>query len=315
MNNIVLGVDTSNYTTSLSLIKDGEILCQERKLLPVQSGKCGLRQSDAVFLHTKALPEIAEKLFSSSGYSPDTLCAVGVSAVPRDSEDSYMPCFLAGVSFASGIAHSHRIPLYSFSHQAGHISAAVYSSGTHNLYNSSHISFHVSGGTTDVVLVHPSENSFVCDRIGGSNDAHAGQIIDRIGTKLGLDFPCGASLDVLSQNCSLVFKQKPFINGTECSLSGLENICTKLIDDGQSAEYVASFMFNYIGKALYLLAVSATEIYPGLPMVFAGGVLANTTIRHILSDLPNVHFATRELSSDNACGTGLLAYRQHFKKG
>lgn len=145
---LTVGVDTSNYTTSLSLIRDGSVVMNVRRLLPVAEKERGLRQSDALFYHTKALPELAEELFSSPDYDSDALCAVGVSSRPREAEGSYMPCFLAGVSFASALALSHRLPLFAFSHQQGHVEAAAYSSGA-ECFSDRFLSFHVSGGTTE----------------------------------------------------------------------------------------------------------------------------------------------------------------------
>ena len=44
-NSVYLGIDTSNYTTSAAIFSADGII-QEKKLLPVAEGKCGLRQSD-----------------------------------------------------------------------------------------------------------------------------------------------------------------------------------------------------------------------------------------------------------------------------
>ena len=53
MKQVALGLDTSNYRTSLAVISlDGKILFQSRELLPVARGERGLRQSDAVYLHS-----------------------------------------------------------------------------------------------------------------------------------------------------------------------------------------------------------------------------------------------------------------------
>ena len=62
-NGVYVGIDTSNYTTSAALCTlDGEIVLNLKKLLPVAEGEKGLRQSDALFAHTKNLPEIMESL-------------------------------------------------------------------------------------------------------------------------------------------------------------------------------------------------------------------------------------------------------------
>ena len=47
--NLALGIDTSNYTTSLALYDaQAHEICQVKRLLPVKEGEKGLRQSDAV---------------------------------------------------------------------------------------------------------------------------------------------------------------------------------------------------------------------------------------------------------------------------
>ena len=51
----VLGLDTSNYTTSAAVF-DGAGGCNAGRLLSVRPGELGLRQSDALFQHVKQLP-------------------------------------------------------------------------------------------------------------------------------------------------------------------------------------------------------------------------------------------------------------------
>ena len=307
-----LGVDTSNYTTSLSLVKNGEIIKNTRRLLPVGENERGLRQSDALFHHTKALPELCRELFDEKDYSPEKLCAVGVSARPRDAQGSYMPCFLAGLSFAQAVSCAMNIPLYELSHQQGHIAAALYESGLCPRDDEEFISFHVSGGTTDIILCRKQDGRILCDRIGGTNDLNAGQAIDRTGVLLGLQFPCGKELDGLSAFSNADFgKIKVSVDGLSCSLSGLENKTRDLIAKGAKKEDVAAFLFEYLSCVLTKLCTNVREEYKDIPILFAGGVMSNTRIRQNLSKLENVYFARRDLSSDNACGCALIACEKY----
>ena len=94
-----VGFDTSNYTTSAAICNDaGEIVANIKRPLPVADGACGLRQSDAVFAHVKNLPSVCEELREK--LAGRQIAAVGVSATPRQAEDSYMPCFLSGIAAA-----------------------------------------------------------------------------------------------------------------------------------------------------------------------------------------------------------------------
>ena len=85
----ILGIDTSNYRTSLALISDdGKILLNIRELLPVPAGERGLRQNEAVFAHLRQLSASADLLRQ---VSCDPVAAVAASTAPRDGNESYMP--------------------------------------------------------------------------------------------------------------------------------------------------------------------------------------------------------------------------------
>ncbi len=313
MENYFLGVDTSNYTTSLCLTDGTSVISELRRLLPVKEGTQGLRQSDALFHHTKALPELCERLFDGTDIDRSKIRAVGVSMRPRDAEGSYMPCFLAGVSFATAFANALSVPLYDFSHQCGHIVSAAMSGGCANILEKEFISFHVSGGTTEVLKVTPTSDGLVCEIVGGTKDLNAGQAIDRCGVAMGLPFPCGAQMDLLSQSSDKIFNPAVSIDGGYCNLSGLENICKKMIQDGEANEDVCKFAFSYIGKSLKKISENIRKEYSGLPILYAGGVMSNTYIRELLSRLPDVFFALPGYSCDNAYGTACLACIEYSK--
>lgn len=308
-----LGIDTSNYTTSVCVYNDetNEVF-QAKKLLPVKSGALGLRQSDAVFHHTVQLPMMFEELFNNKSFS---LSSVGVSASPRDGEGSYMPCFLAGVSAAKAVSTVQGIPLNSFSHQAGHIAAALYSSNSMHLIEERFIAFHLSGGTTEALLVEPNENNiFNISIVAKTLDLKAGQAIDRVGLMLGLDFPCGKELDALSLKSLKSYKIKPSVKGADCSLSGVENKCKKMVKDGENPEDVAKYCITYIQKTLEEMTKELLSKYGKLPLVYAGGVMSNSIIAEYFADKFSGRFASPQFSSDNAAGIAILSSIKEKKK-
>ncbi|MBE6705478.1 MAG: hypothetical protein E7583_09460 [Ruminococcaceae bacterium] len=311
MDRLFLGVDTSNYTTSLCISDGHNIISEVRRLLPVKDGEQGLRQSDALFHHTRALPELCNELFSAADIDRKNICAVGVSVRPRDAEGSYMPCFLAGASFATAFSSALNIPMYELSHQAGHIVAAAVSGNCESLLRSDFLSFHVSGGTTEVLRVSSLDDGLKCDIIGGTKDLNAGQAIDRCGVALGMHFPCGREMDALSTHSDKIYSPKISVKDGYCNLSGLENICRKMIDDGANKSDICKFTFCYIGKTLAKISADVRLMYPGLPVLYAGGVMSNTYIRKVLSEFDNVFFARPEYSCDNAFGISCLAARRY----
>lgn len=300
-----LGIDTSNYTTSLSVYNDetGEIL-QAKKLLPVKEGSLGLRQSDAVFHHTVQLPMMFDELFKERKFN---LSGVGVSVSPRDEEGSYMPCFLAGHSAAKAVSSVNGIPLNTFSHQAGHIMAALYSSDSLDLIDKEFIAFHLSGGTTEALLVKPDkERIFNISLVAKTLDLKAGQAIDRVGVMLGLRFPCGKELDRLSLESDKTYKIKPTMKGADCCLSGIENKCGKMIENGEKPADVAKYCITYIERTLEEMTKSLLEKYGDMPLVYAGGVMSNSIISKSFNEKFSGRFAKPDFSSDNAAGIAIL---------
>lgn len=307
-----LGIDTSNYTTSLGLVsREGEILANIKRPLPVAAGERGLRQSDALFAHTKNLPSAMEEL--GGALVGKRLVAVGVSGRPRNVEGSYMPCFLAGVAAAHTASAIHGVPLYTFSHQCGHLMAALHACGRAELLSHPFGAFHVSGGTTELVRAKKIKNGFAVSCVGGAKDLHAGQAIDRIGVALGLSFPCGPALEQLAlQNDKKIPRKKVALDGCYVNLSGLENMAIKLYRETGDAPLVAAFVFDFLGNAIAGMARAYLDTYGKEPLLFAGGVMSNGIMRKKLQAMFDGAFAPPALSADNAVGTALLTAAAHF---
>lgn len=315
-----LGIDTSNYTTSAAILSaDGEIV-QRKAPLPVAEGAVGLRQSDAVFGHVKQMGPLIDALFQDcgklTGEKGQLICAIGVSVSPRDETGSYMPCFLAGKMCAQSIAAALGKPLYEFSHQAGHISAALHDTGLRELFNEEFLAFHVSGGTTQCLLVAPDkagEKPFAIKTVARSLDLHAGQVIDRVGAMLGLPFPAGPHLEKLAVGADKSFPVKVGMKGADCCLSGVENQCAAMLEHGEQPENVARFCIDSIGHAVLKMTEQAVKAYPGRKLVYAGGVMSNSIIRDSVTKRFDAAFASPEFSSDNAAGIAVLCERTYLR--
>ena len=311
MTECFVGIDTSNYTTSAAICScEGQVIANLKIPLPVKSGECGLRQSDAVFAHVKNLPELMRNLADNlQGVKP---VAIGVSATPRPQEDSYMPCFLSGIASAQSFATAADIPLFRFSHQEGHIMAAAYSAGAMHLLDTERFAaFHVSGGTTEVLLATPHKNGFDIELFAATADINAGQAIDRIGVMLGLNFPCGKELEKLAEkNTKKIPKSRISVKDGYCNLSGLENMATKLWQESGDAALVAAFTLQFIGDTLVAMTGELDARIPSLPIVYAGGVMSNRYLQSRLGTRENTYFAEPQFSADNAAGIALLCRKQ-----
>lgn len=319
-NGCFVGFDTSNYTTSVAACDmDGKVIANVKLPLTVKEGERGLRQSDAVFLHVKNLGSIFET-FNEKIRSYRRI-AVAASSRPRNAEGSYMPCFLVGNDMSKSFSSAADIPEYSFSHQDGHIMAALYSSMNgdaakiEKLIKDGFAAFHVSGGTTELLKVTPENGNFTVSKIGGTTDLNAGQAIDRSGVAMGLKFPCGPEMERLSQKNTLpVPPRRISVKGLDCCLSGLENLAEGLYKKTQSPECVSAYVFEYVADVISKMTCNLRAEQPDIPIVYAGGVMSNKTIQSRLAKHGNVYFAAPEFSSDNAAGIALLCRREYLKQ-
>lgn len=300
-----LGLDTSNYTTSAAVF-DGAGGENAGQLLTVRPGELGLRQSDALFQHVKALPQRLHEL-RQSGWL-DGLSAIGASDRPRAVEGSYMPCFLAGDSLGQALALTLGVPFYRVSHQQGHLAAAAWSAGRLDLLERPMLAWHLSGGTTELLYVEPDGVNVTARRIGGTSDISAGQLIDRTGVLLGLDFPAGKAVDQLGKDqIGQRFSVK--LNDLTFSLSGMENKVRAMAERGDAPAQICGFVLETVSDVVRRTTQAALEQYPGVPVLCSGGVASNSRLRAVMEQACGAVFAQPRYARDNAMGVAILTHR------
>lgn len=310
-----IGVDTSCYTTSISCISEEGIVFERRTMLSVPLGGRGLRQSDALFQHVKNLPELTRALFEN--IDRETVAAVAVSAKPTADEDSYMPVFLAGKLNATALASALNVPLYETTHQAGHVRAAMFGNES-ALNDNPFLAMHISGGTTDLLTVELMDGSVgTITKIGGCDDLHAGQFVDRVGVKMGLPFPSGVELEKLARRATARAIRLPSsVRGLVCSFSGQETQAIRLLDGGETKEEVAYAVYDCMARTFSKMLTNAMEAYGCNTALISGGVSGSQLLRELLLSRmkKKMLFARDGLSADNAVGPALLA-KDRFLKG
>lgn len=308
-----LGIDTSNYTTSVAVLDSTQnLIVQQKQLLPVKNGTLGLKQSDAVFSHVKQLGSILQELFAKQQYD---ISGVGVSVRPRDIEGSYMPCFLVGELVAEAVGAVLHKPVYRLSHQCGHVLAALYSTEQLTLLEKPFLAFHFSGGTSECLYCKPHETHLLeIVLLAASDDLKAGQAIDRVGGMLGLSFPAGMELEALALQSHKSYTCKPCFKGLNPSISGLENQCKDMQRRGELPIDIARYCIDYLMTVVDKMTQNALTLYPDLPIVYAGGVMSNSIIREHITKKYGGFFAQPVFSSDNGAGAAIFAAMKEGKQ-
>lgn len=313
MSRLVLGIDTSCYTTSVALAGDGRVVASWRKLLVVKEGERGLRQSEGLFQHVNALPKMIEGLMKDAGKVE--IKAVCASVKPRDADDSYMPVFLAGASLGKSVAGILGVPFFETCHQKGHVRAAMVDS---SIEDGAFVAMHLSGGTTETLLVDENMNISL---VGGSDDLHAGQFVDRVGVKMGLSFPAGPHLEELAVRGQAKSLFPLSHKNGHCSFSGAEAQAMRVIEKGEmSKEDIAAEVYNYLARAITWLLTDAFEKTGARQALLAGGVASSKLLRKLVKErcrkkgvTQKICWAKPELSGDNACGVALLGEEMLLK--
>jgi N6-L-threonylcarbamoyladenine synthase len=304
---MLVGIDTSCYTTSLAVIDPatGNIIHDLRRLLQVKPGQRGLRQSEAVFQHLQNLPELMDESF---GGVPVT--ALVASTVPRPVPGSYLPVFKTGSSFGMTLAKLLGVPFLETSHQEGHIRAGLVGQTD---VNKTFLAWHISGGTTELLLVHSKETGFQIEKIGGSSDLQVGQFVDRVGVALGSPFPAGPNLEKMALLSETDESLPVVTQGLTTSFSGPDSAAERLIKSGINGNDLARQVFNCITRSLLRVTLLATKEFETHQVLMVGGVASNQIIRQNLQNEGlksgiDFRFGRSELSSDNAVGVGFIGY-------
>lgn len=305
--NLSLGIDTSNYKTSVAILTEkGEILFNSQEFLKIKKGERGLRQSEALFQHVRQLPHIIKKALADKEIREKIGC-VSVSVRPRPIEGSYMPVFTAGESFAETLGAALNVPVYRFSHQEGHIEAVKYYSEFKHVRRM--ICFHFSGGTTEALLVDEPKGKF--EIVGGSKDLAYGQVLDRVGVSMGIDFPCGEALDNMAAQSKVHTNLLSPIKVRDgyVNLSGIETQAQRMLSRCNQSDMVCDLFFK-LSESVKEMTLQLASKYDIDKFLYAGGVSCSRYMRTFLAenlskDLRTA-FGEAKLSSDNAIGIALL---------
>ena len=307
-----IGIDTSCYTTSAACVNAQGIVFSEKTMLSVPFGGRGLRQSEGLFQHTKQLPPLIEQLFAT--VDKDRIRAVAVSAKPIDAVDSYMPVFLAGHAAARSIAAALNVPLIETTHQSGHIRAALV--GNEQLLGQPIYGFHISGGTTDLMKIATDWNKpYSIQQIGTSTDLHAGQFVDRIGVKIGMQFPAGTHLEDLARKAThRDVKLGAAVKNGNCSFSGAEAAALRLMDT-VSNEEMAFGIYDCLARTITKMLLYADKTSGERPILLCGGVASSQLLRELLEKRygRELYWGRRELSADNAVGVAYIGLERSEK--
>lgn len=309
-----LGIDTSCYTTSVAVIDEEEkLVLDKRIMLRVKSGDRGIRQSDAFYQHIENLDTEFKEVFKN--IDAKKIKAIGVSSRPRNNPDSYMPVFNSGLHIANIMSLSMNIPLFVLSHQEDHILAGLWSQQF--APSKPFAAYHLSGGTTELLFVEGRKDMKI-EIIGGSSDLKAGQFIDRVGVSMGLNFPCGKEMDMLSKSAAEEGYAIPSaVKGSYASFSGPETHVQRIIKEGNyDRASLSKAVFMCIAESIEETLINSKDINKWEEVLLIGGVSSNSTVFEYLTNSSRLkrHNIGLIFSQSRYCGDNALGGAVYAKK-
>ena len=144
--------------------------------------------------------------------------------------------------------------------------------------------------------------------VGAGSTVSAGQLIDRTGQMLELPFPSGKHIDALSREAAMKETFKVKCPGLEFSLSGVQNKVQQFHQKNGIPAETAAYALRCVAGAVFQATKNALKEYPGLRVVFSGGVASNSMLREVIAPLDPI-FSQPQFSTDNAMGVAVLTHR------
>lgn len=319
---ICLGIESSCDETALALVKDGALI-----------GQVLSSQSDVHALFGGVVPELASrehyrslgKLFDAL-LSQTAICCRDISCIGVSRGPGLLGGLLTGVAFAKAMAITCNARFLGINHLHAHLLAV----GLEQALTFPSVGLLVSGGHTQLYLLE-SPSSFTI--LGRTLDDAAGEAFDKIGTLLGMPYPCGAMFDSIAQHGKIdpLLFPRPYLKNEnlDFSFSGLKTAASQMYLQRlhtqyadfrftafpndvptELADFIASFNFAVVETIIEKLKRAFT-LYPDLhTLVVAGGVAANSMLRRMIAQFmaergSTVLWPSTMLCTDNAA---MIAY-------
>lgn len=310
---IILTFESSCDETSVALVKNGSEVLAQSTATQIKSHQRfgGVVPEVASRHHIEQIIGCLDDVFQETGLGYGDLSAIAVTYGP-----GLVGALLVGVSAAKALAFAHDLPLVPVNHMAGHIYAARYSAPI----EFPALALLVSGGHTELVYM-PKENEYQI--IGETRDDACGEVFDKIGRVLGLNYPAGKEIDELAHQGKDTFNFPRAMekeDNFDFSFSGLKSAFINTVHHADQigerltkVDLAASFQQSVV-DVLSEKTLRALQKYPVKQLILAGGVAANSELRarlkeecSKLSDLALVE-APLKYCGDNAAMIGAAGY-------
>jgi len=308
----ILGIETSCDDTSMGIVENGKCVSMVRTTSEEFHKKFGgIVPEIAARKQLEIFTFILEDLIDKLNINLKDLDGFSVTIGP-----GLVGSLLVGVEVARTLAYSLKKPLVGINHLEGHI----YSIFFDNKINFPFQTLIISGGHTILIIF---EDHLKYKILGETVDDACGEIIDKIGRKLGFQYPAGSELDKLAikgdpsyyKFSTPRFKEKE--KEYNFSFSGIKTEVLNIIKKGNfNLENLIASLFHSIYESL-IKNIKKVYDKTGINKVsVVGGVSASKFLRKTFLNEKDFefYFPSFEFSTDNG-GMIALVGEEYFKRG
>jgi N6-L-threonylcarbamoyladenine synthase len=309
MNPIVLAFETSCDETAVAVVRGHEALSNvlaSQVDLHAQFG--GVVPEVAARAHVESVRSLTHRALTEAGVHPSDLDGVAATAGP-----GLVGSLLVGHSYAKATAWARQLPFVGVDHMEGHLMAPRLQ---FEQFQPPAVVLLASGGHSQIV--HATEWGEY-ETLGHTIDDAAGEAFDKLARVMGLGFPGGPALDLLSEggdpravDFPRALPERPY----HFSFSGLKTSVVTFVEKAARVgelppiEDVAASVQEAIVDVLVDKTFAAVDATGAKVVGGGGGVLANRRLRHRFAeeaDKRGVMLALPDpmLCTDNAAMIGV----------
>ncbi len=279
-NTTILGIETSCDETAASVVQGGQTVLSSvvSSQVDIHARFGGVVPEIASRAHVELITPVVAQAIVEAGIEHGDVDAVAATVGP-----GLVGSLLVGVSTAKALALVWDVPFVAVNHLEAHLYASFLEEPDLEMPL---VILLVSGGHT--MLVHMTDYGEY-SVLGQTVDDAAGEAFDKVARYLGLGYPGGPAIDLLSMEGdphAIEFPRAMRNDGLDFSFSGLKTSVVNFVrknPEVSTADVAASFQ-EAVADVLITKARRAAEQVGAVGLCIGGGVAANSLLRERLLD-------------------------------
>ena len=314
----ILAFESTCDETAVAVVEDGRRILTDQifSQADLHAVYGGVVPEIASRCHVEAISILAQRAIEEAGIGKKDIDAVAVSYAP-----GLIGAVLVGVNFAKACAAALGVPLIPVHHIRGHIAANYLA---YPELEPPFLCLAISGGNSLLVDVRDYTDMKI---LGCTRDDAAGECFDKTARVLGLPYPGGRPIELLSQGGDDSKYSFPIghVEGHpyDMSFSGLKTAVINLVHNAEQkgetldrASLAASFT-KAVSDSLVPRTMQAAKELGYDKIVVAGGVAANARIRADFTAAAEkagvkLYIPPLKLCGDNGAMVGAQGYYEYL---